>query len=505
MLNYVLRRLCLMFPTLIGITFLIFMMIAMSPGGIGAALKVQGGNMQSQSGVAVQQAYLEDRYGLNDPVVVQYIRWLGRISPIKVGQRDQIAPNGETVRPPKPLKDPTLWKWFASELGQEPPPVSADSGADADEKIRRFRAADRAYAEARAAWVAEDALLREALKEYATAIGKTAAITKDKKLKPEVLEGLTPDKSVKEWAKVEKHGIAAVEAHRQAQQSRAELVGAFKAGPYRQAGIGTDLISLAAPDLGVSFSRGRPVIELIGTALPVTLTLNAIATPIIYMLGISLGITAATRRGSWLDASLGALSVALWSVPIVLAGILMIGFLASKDYFHWFPVGKLHDTDAEVMTYLPSWDNGQFQRGYLLDGLWHLALPVACLVYGGFAVISKQTRAAMLDNFNSDFVRTAKAKGVASGDILFRHVFRNSLLPLITMFVSIFPAMLAGSVVIERIFSIPGMGSLVIEAINLRDRELILANTTMIAVVNMLALLLADILYAVADPRVSYE
>jgi len=137
--------------------------------------------------------------------------------------------------------------------------------------------------------------------------------------------------------------------------------------------------------------------------------------------------------------------------------------------------------------------------------LWHLCLPVACLVYTGFAILSKQTRAAMLDNFSADYVRTAKAKGVAPGDVVFRHVFRNSLLPLITMFASIFPAMLAGSVVIENIFSIPGMGSLVLEAINLRDRELLLANALMIGVVNLLALLLADILYAMADPRITFD
>jgi peptide/nickel transport system permease protein len=126
-------------------------------------------------------------------------------------------------------------------------------------------------------------------------------------------------------------------------------------------------------------------------------------------------------------------------------------------------------------------------------------------VYGSFAVLSKQTRASMLDNFSADYVRTAKAKGVPRKDVVLRHVFRNSLLPLITMFVGIFPAMLAGSVVIERIFSVPGMGSLVIEAIDLRDRELILADTFLIACVNMLALLLADLLYAAADPRVSYD
>jgi microcin C transport system permease protein len=504
MINYVIRRLCLMLPTLVGITFLVFMMIALSPGGIGAALKAQGGAMQSQSGVAVQQAYLEDRYGLSDPVVVQYVRWLGRISPVRVGQRDQIAPNGETVRAPKPLKQPTLWAWFAPALPVEPAPTSV-AAAGPEAKVARYRAADRAYAEARAAFVAEDALLREALKEYAREIGRPDAVGRDLKVRPERLARSTPRKDAASWAKVEKHGVASIKAYASAQTARAELVGAFADRPYEQAGIGTDMVSLAWPDLGVSFSRGRPVIELIGRALPVTLMLNVIATPIIYAAAITMGILAASRRGSFIDVSLGAVSIALWSVPIVLAGILMIGFLASKDYLHLFPVGKLHDTDAELMTYLPSRDNGVFQRGYLLDTLWHLALPVACLVYGGFAVISKQTRAAMLDNFNADFVRTAKAKGVSGSDILFRHVFRNSLLPLITMFVSIFPAMLAGSVVIERIFSIPGMGSLVIDAINLRDRELILANTTMIAVVNMLALLLADILYALADPRVSYE
>ena len=154
------------------------------------------------------------------------------------------------------------------------------------------------------------------------------------------------------------------------------------------------------------------------------------------------------------------------------------------------------------MPFLPVW--GQ-TNGFLLDTMLHICLPVACLVYAGFAVLSKQTRAAMLDNFNADYVRTAKAKGVSHKDVVMKHVFRNSLLPVITMFAAVFPAMLAGSVVVEKIFSVPGMGKLVLDGINLRDRELLLANTLMIATVNLLALLLADILYALADPRVTYD
>jgi ABC-type dipeptide/oligopeptide/nickel transport system permease component len=214
---------------------------------------------------------------------------------------------------------------------------------------------------------------------------------------------------------------------------------------------------------------------------------------------------AARKRGSWFDICSGTVFVALWSIPVIWAGVLLVGFVADKEYLGWFPVAGLHDKNADMMTYLPSYAAGGWSPGYLLDTLWHIALPVLCLVYAGFAVLGKQTRAAMLDNLNQDYVRTAKAKGVPGRIVLMRHVFRNSLLPLITIFVSIFPGMLAGSVVVEQIFSIPGMGTLLIEAINLRDRELILANTFMIAAINLSALLLADILYAAVDPRVTYD
>ncbi|NBQ13855.1 MAG: ABC transporter permease [Proteobacteria bacterium] len=246
--------------------------------------------------------------------------------------------------------------------------------------------------------------------------------------------------------------------------------------------------------------------DLIAAALPVTLLINLIAFPISYLIAVPTGVLASVRRGGWFDVFSGFLYLSLYSIPTVLAGVFAIGFLANKQYLGWFPVSGLHESGSEAFTFMPFTDDaGVWHRGYLLDTLWHVGLPVLCLVYGSFAVLSKQTRASMLDNFSADYVRTAKAKGVPRKDVVLRHVFRNSLLPLITMFVGIFPAMLAGSVVIERIFTVPGMGSLVIEAIDLRDRELILADTFLIACVNMLALLLADVLYAAADPRVSYD
>lgn len=536
MLSYIIRRLLVMIPTLIGITFIVFMMIAISPGGIGAGLKVSGGGqMQSTSSASLQQAKIEDRYGLNEPPLVQYGRWLVRVSPVKFGPRDLVSPTGALIVRPRPMPEPAVWQWVAPTLDTPDPLLRAQATADlaaigvkaaeaaeagdrdisaarrkeiaAAAKADAFRGIERAYVEARAAFTRDDTFLRDTLNSYAEAIGRQDLIGSDRKPKVAKLAAMKPDTSVKEYAKIETLAREAMASRKVAMDARERLIGSMAANPYDAAGawIIPGLMHIAWPDLGVAFSRNQPVIKLVKEHLPVTLLLNLIAFPIIYFIAIPSGMLAASRKGSWADVGLGSLYIGLYSIPVVLAGILAIGFLTTPDYFNWFPTSGLHDKEAGGMRFLPSRADNGWRAGWLLDLFWHIALPVGCLVYGGFAILSKQTRAAMLENFSSDYVRTAKAKGVSPRGVILTHVFRNSLLPLITIFVTIFPAMLAGSVVVERIFTIPGMGYLVIEAINNRDREMILGNTVMIAVVNLLALLLADILYAVADPRISYK
>lgn len=521
MVNYIVRRLLLMIPTLIGITFLVFMLIALSPGGIGAALRAAGGQMEATSR-ALQEAYLEDRYGLNDPAVVQYARWLGRISPVKIGSTELVSPTGEVIRRPKPLKPPPMWRWVGESLPpdpkvetvQWPDPASLKLESDqtpeaalAASKSTIFRRADSEYARTRGQFIADRTRYEQSLAAYARAAGIHHAVDRNEKLRPTALRGHSPDPSLPEWEAVRQSGAAVMASYARALEARAMVNAVFEAGPYPVSGVGIPgVVRVAWPDFGTSFSKSQPVSRLIYDRLPITVMLNLIAFPVIYLIAIPGGMLAATRARTWIDAALGGLFVAMWSIPIVWAGVLAVGYLANREYLGWFPVVGLHSSDAESYTFLPSrMTGGGWHRGYLLDSLWHLCLPVACLVYGGFAVLSKQTRAAMLDNFNADYVRTAKAKGVPGSDIIFRHVFRNSLLPLITMFATIFPAMLAGSVIVERIFQIPGMGSLIIESIYLRDREVILANVLMIGAVNILALLLADILYAAADPRIAYN
>lgn len=511
MTTYILRRLLLMIPTVIGMTLLIFLLVAMSPGGVGAALQVSGGGQMDSGSVAQQRAYLEDRYGLDAPYLVQYVRWLGRVSPVKFGSRDQFTPSGERFSEPRSVDDPPLWQWFAQSLPEPEPPEPVAVPAETEARGQIYRRAAGNYAQVRAAYLGSRTRFEIAMGDLAKAIDHPEAVKDRGQIRPGPAQRIGKDAfesgAPELWTEAQARAADMLRDYERLLDATARSRAVFDAKLFRRAGVpiipGT--LSIAAPDLGMSFSRSRPVSTLIWEALPVTLLLNLIAVPIIYLVAIPSGVLAASRQGSLLDVGLGAFYVALWSIPVVWAGVLAVGFLASKDYLGAFPVTGLHSPEAEAMGMLPKTVNGSFQRGYLLDTLWHLVLPVACLVYTGFAILSKQTRAAMLENFNADYVRTAKAKGVSRKDVVFRHVFRNSLLPIITMFVSIFPAMLGGSVVIERIFSVPGMGNLIIDAIGLRDRELLMANALIVGLVNMLALLLADILYAMADPRISYD
>jgi peptide/nickel transport system permease protein len=181
------------------------------------------------------------------------------------------------------------------------------------------------------------------------------------------------------------------------------------------------------------------------------------------------------------------------------------GFLANQEIIRLFPTSGLHGLRADSMMFLPHFGENGFAPGWLLDSLWHMVLPVFCLTYGGFAVLSKLNRGAVLENLRADFTRTARAKGVSEHDVLWHHVFRNSLIPLLTVAASLLPSLLGGSIIVESIFGIPGMGKLMIASIELKDQEVVMAVTLASGVLAMAGFLLADILYVIADPRISYE
>jgi len=248
-------------------------------------------------------------------------------------------------------------------------------------------------------------------------------------------------------------------------------------------------------DFGTSVQYNQPVMDLIKQRLPVTLIINLISMVVIYILAIPAGMLAAVRKGGVFDHIYAFGSLALYSLPVIWVGSMLLGFLANPQFLNWFPSAGIHSTNTDNMTYLQ----------YVGDYFWHIALPTLCYTYGSFAYLSKQVRASMLDTMHQDFVRTARAKGLSEPVVLIRHVFRNVLLPLITITGMSLPGLLGGSVIVEQIFSIDGMGRLAFQATFARDLPVIQTVALIGSVLTLFSYLLVDICYAIADPRVTYD
>jgi len=255
------------------------------------------------------------------------------------------------------------------------------------------------------------------------------------------------------------------------------------------------LNNLTHLDLGISKKDMRPVSTKIKEALPLTLTLNIITILIVHGISIPLGIWSAVKASKFWDRVLMLKLFILYSLPTFWVATLLVVFLAGGEYFDWFPLMGLHSEGAEKLSWMP----------YLLDMGWHLVLPILASVYGSFAFLSRFTRSTVLEVIHMDYIRTARAKGLSEGKIIFKHVLRNSLIPLISLSGTLLPALLGGSIMIEQIFGIPGMGMLSFEAVLGRDYNVIMGLSTITAFLTLVSLLLADLAYSWVDPRISYS
>ncbi len=227
----------------------------------------------------------------------------------------------------------------------------------------------------------------------------------------------------------------------------------------------------------------------------VSVPLMLMAQLVIYIIAIPAGVTAATFRNTWIDRSISLTLFLLYSIPPFVAGMLFLLFFCYGRYFKWFPMERLHSPGADRYGFVQ----------YVFDYLWHATLPVICLSLFSLAALAMYGRNAMLDVLNQDYVRTARAKGLPGRTVVARHAFRNALIPFITLFASFIPALLGGSVLIEYLFNIPGMGRLAFVSIQLKDFPTLMALIYIDAIVVMLSILMADLLYVLADPRISFE
>ena len=249
-------------------------------------------------------------------------------------------------------------------------------------------------------------------------------------------------------------------------------------------------------DFGKSFYRDKSVGQLIVERMPVSISLGLWSTLIIYLIAIPLGIKKAVKDGTKFDFVTSFLMVTASSIPVFLFAVFLIVFFAGGTYLNWFP---LHGLTSD------NWENLSF-FGKVKDYFWHMTLPILSMSIGGFASLAMLTKNSFMDEMNKQYVLTAKSKGLSQNQILYGHVFRNAMLIVIAGFPSLLIKMLfTGSLLIEVIFSLNGLGMLGYESIMTRDYPVVFGTMYIFALLGLVLKVVSDLTYCLIDPRINFE
>lgn len=248
-------------------------------------------------------------------------------------------------------------------------------------------------------------------------------------------------------------------------------------------------------DLGRSFLQNKGVWELIKEKLPVSISLGLWTFLISYAISIPLGVAKAVREGTRFDAITTAFVLLGYAIPGFVLGVLLIVLFAGGTFFDWFPLRGLTSDNWEELS---AW-------GKVKDYFWHLTLPLICLVITSFAVVTLLTKNTFVEEIRKQYVLVARAKGLSQERVLYKHIFRNALIPLVTGFPAAFiGAFFTGSVLIETLFSLDGLGLLSYESVVRRDYPVVLGSLYLFTLIALVVKLVSDVLYTVVDPRVQF-
>jgi microcin C transport system permease protein len=248
-------------------------------------------------------------------------------------------------------------------------------------------------------------------------------------------------------------------------------------------------------DLGRSFFHNKDVWQLIKEKLPVSISLGMWTFLLVYLISVPLGIAKAVRAGTPFDTVTTFIVLLGYAIPSFVLGVVLMVYFAGGTYLQWFPLRGITSTN---------W--GEFSLlGKIADYFWHITLPVTAMVIGGFAVITVLTKNSVLEEIRKHYVLTARAKGVDERRVLWRHVFRNAMIPIMTGFPAAFiGAFFGGSLLIETLFSLDGLGLLSYESVIRRDYPVVFGSLFVFTLIGLLTHLIRDLTYVWADPRVKF-
>ena len=248
-------------------------------------------------------------------------------------------------------------------------------------------------------------------------------------------------------------------------------------------------------DFGESFDSGEPVIDVIASRLPVSLQFGVVSLILTYLVCIILGVMMAVRKGTHFDLTASVALIICYSIPALMLGILLKVFFAGGGYFDWFPIGDLYS-------------DMYFEKGFfgrIWDRIHHFILPLLCYMIGSFTVLTQFMKNNLLDVIKLDYIRTARAKGLSEKTVIYKHALRNALVPLVTGLANIFGVFLSGSLIVEKLFSIDGIGLLAFQSALQRDYNVIMAIIFIQSVLFLFGRLFSDLVYVWIDPRIDFS
>ncbi len=479
---YVLKRLLLMIPTFFGISLVVFLVLNLAPGH-------PGGNQQASDLAAdvrsadTQESHriFREQFGLDRPVLFNTRIWLTQEEVEQalreIAGRDGASP-GDRVRAQQRIED---WGAYAV------PHLVAAMQAGQDDEIRDL-----------AVYGLRLAARRPLIDPFEPRPSpERRAENQARRAENNRLRGYRYDLDAPEAEKQRVAGEWIAWYAQVADRFRhdpAEKVRIF----FLETRFARYWANLARFDFGVSLVTREPVMATLIDKLRYSLSLSITSLLLGYLISLPIGIYSAVDKDSLVDRTTTIGLFMLYSLPSFFVGTLLLFWFSegsSIEAFRWFPIGGWRSADADQLTSIAQ----------VRDVAWHLVLPVLCMTYGSFAALSRYMRSGLLGVIRSDYVRTARAKGLPESRVILTHAVRNGLLPVITLLAGLLPAILGGSVIVEVIFDVPGMGRWLIESIYQRDYNVIMAIQLLSTLLVLFGILLSDLGYALVDPRIRYR
>lgn len=248
-------------------------------------------------------------------------------------------------------------------------------------------------------------------------------------------------------------------------------------------------------DFGISSADKQPIMPTVMEKMKVSVVLGFFSIFFAYLISVPLGVWSAYRQHTVADEVVTIGLFLLYSLPSFFTAVLLLKWLTVGNPFEWFPTGGFQASNTQNMTTLDHAGNIAY----------HMVLPVFCLTYGALASLSRYARTGLLDVIRADYIRTARAKGLSEPMVIIKHAVRNGMIPILTLLGTLLPAIIGGSVVLEFVFNLPGLGLYMLNSIFLRDYNAIMAISLVSAVLTLVGILLSDLSYALVDPRISFD